>query len=347
MARKAVVLFNLGGPDNLEAVEPFLFNLFYDPAIIRVPKPIRYLIAKLISKRRAPIAQDIYRNIGGSSPLLQQTRDQAAALQTRLTDLLKSDEVKVFIAMRYWHPMTEQTVREVKAFGADEVILLPLYPQFSTTTTGSSVKEWKKFAKQVGLDAVTTELCCYPYDKGFIDANTALILEKLQQIPENKDRPRLLFSAHGLPKKIVDAGDPYQWQVEQSVAAIVKKLNIPDLDYTICYQSRVGPVEWIKPATEDEIERAGKENRSLMIIPVAFVSEHSETLVELDIEYAELAEQSGVPDYYRVPTVGVHAEYINGLADLVLGMERGKMTSLCGQAICPKSMTDCPFAKAN
>ncbi|WP_169543747.1 ferrochelatase [Sneathiella aquimaris] len=347
MARKAVVLFNLGGPDNLEAVEPFLFNLFYDPAIIRVPKPIRYLIAKLISKRRAPIAQDIYRNIGGSSPLLQQTRDQATALQTRLTDLLKSDEVKVFIAMRYWHPMTEQTVRDVKAFGADEVILLPLYPQFSTTTTGSSVKEWKKVAKQVGLDAVTTELCCYPDDKGFIDANTALILEKLQQIPENKDRPRLLFSAHGLPKKIVDAGDPYQWQVEQSVAAIVKKLNIPDLDYTICYQSRVGPVEWIKPATEDEIERAGKENRSLMIIPVAFVSEHSETLVELDIEYAELAEQSGVPDYYRVPTVGVHADYINGLADLVLGMERGKMTSLCGQAICPKSMADCPFAKVD
>ncbi len=337
MARKAVVLFNLGGPDSLEAVEPFLFNLFYDPAIIRLPTPIRFLIAKLISKRRAPIAQDIYRNIGGSSPLLSQTQDQADALLKSLLD--DGDEYEIFIAMRYWHPRASETVRAVVDFNPDEVILLPLYPQFSTTTTRSSVREWKREAEKIGLQAPTSTLCCYPNDAGFVKANVALIREKLAEV--EGDRPRLLFSAHGLPKKIVDAGDPYQWQVEQSVAAIVKELAMDDLDYRICYQSRVGPVEWISPATEDEIETAGQEKRSVMVIPVAFVSEHSETLVELDIEYAELAEEKGVPAYYRVPTAGIQPAFIEGLANLVKKQGGGRTQSLCGEAICPKNLGDC------
>ena len=337
MARKAVVLFNLGGPDSLEAVEPFLYNLFYDPAIIRLPTPFRFLIAKLISKRRAPIAQDIYRNIGGSSPLLSQTEDQADALLKSLQD--GGDDYKIFIAMRYWHPRASETVRAVADFKPEEVILLPLYPQFSTTTTRSSVREWKREAEKIGLQVPTSTLCCYPDDTGFVKANAALIREKLAKV--EGDQPRLLFSAHGLPKKIVDAGDPYQWQVEQSVAAIVKELAMDDLDYRICYQSRVGPVEWIGPATEDEIEEAGQEKRPVMIIPVAFVSEHSETLVELDIEYAELAEEKGVPAYYRVPTVGIEPAFIQGLADLVKKQGGGRTQSLCGEAICPKNLSDC------
>jgi len=340
MARKAVILFNLGGPDSLDAVKPFLFNLFYDPAIIRVPKPIRFLIAKLISSRRTPIAQDIYREIGGSSPILPQTLDQAAALDKALEG--EEDQYRSFVVMRYWHPRAEQVAREVKAFDPDEIILLPLYPQFSTTTSRSSIEEWKKEAVKVGLSCPHSTLCCYPDEEGFVAANVELIRGKLDEIAGEK--PRLLFSAHGLPKKIVDSGDPYQWQVEQTVAAIVNKLGEDNLDYRICYQSRVGPVEWIGPATEDEIERAGEENRPLMVVPVAFVSEHSETLVELDIEYAELAREKGVPEYYRVSTVGLHPAFIEGLASLVRGRQKGKTTSLCGKAICPKTHGDCALA---
>ena len=340
MARKAVVLFNLGGPDSLDAVKPFLFNLFNDPAIIRVPNPFRFLIAKLISSRRTPIAQDIYREIGGSSPILPQTVDQAEALDKALQG--EEDQYKSFVVMRYWHPRAEQVVREVKAYDPDEIILLPLYPQFSTTTSRSSIVEWKKEAEKAGLSCPHSTLCCYPDEEGFVAANVQLIRKKLEEIEGEK--PRLLFSAHGLPKKIVESGDPYQWQVEQTVAAIVRELGEDNLDYRICFQSRVGPVEWIGPATEEEIEQAGEEKRSLMVVPVAFVSEHSETLVELDIEYAELAEEKGVPGYYRVPTVGLHPAFIEGLASLVRRRKKGKTTSLCGRVICPKTSGDCALA---
>ena len=341
MARKAVVLFNLGGPDTLSAVEPFLFNLFYDPAIIGLTKPLRYLVAKLISKRRAPVAKEIYKLLGGKSPLLGQTRDQAKALEEYLND--DQDDYQVFIAMRYWHPRAEETVKQVANFDPDEVILLPLYPQYSTTTTGSSVEEWKKLATKAKLNCPTTSLCCYPKNLGFVEACVDLIQQKLSEIEGQK--PRLLFSAHGLPKKIIDAGDPYQWQVEQSVATIVEKLGIADLDYGICYQSRVGPVEWIKPATEDEIASAGAAKKSVMVIPVAFVSEHSETLVELDIEYAELAKSVGVPNYYRIPTVTTHPKFIEGLGDMVKSLAIGQLQSEKGPVICPDIHRACECRK--
>ncbi|MEH6404826.1 MAG: ferrochelatase [Sneathiella sp.] len=341
MARKAVVLFNLGGPDTLAAVEPFLFNLFYDPAIIGLPKPLRYLVAKLISKRRAPIAKEIYKLLGGGSPILVQTQDQATALEAYLSD--NKDEYKVFIAMRHWHPRADETVKNVANFDPDEVILLPLYPQYSTTTTGSSIKEWEKLAILAKLNCPTTSVCCYPQNSGFVGACVDLIQQKLSEI--EGERPRLLFSAHGLPKKIIEAGDPYQWQVEKSVAAIVEQLAISDLDYGICYQSRVGPVEWIKPATEDEINAAGLNKKSVMIIPVAFVSEHSETLVELDIEYAELAETAGVPDYYRIPTVTTHPKFIEGLGEMVKSLAIGTIQSEKGPVICPMTFGACECRK--
>ncbi|MBE7636074.1 ferrochelatase [Sneathiella sp. P13V-1] len=338
MARKAVVLFNLGGPDNLEAVEPFLFNLFYDPAIIRLPKPLRFLVAKLISKRRGPIAREIYENMGGRSPIVPQTEDQASSLSALLND--GGDEYQVFIAMRYWHPRAVQTVKDVKAFNPDEVILLPLYPQFSTTTTASSLEEWEGEAKRQGLEVPTSSICCYPDEAGFVEANAELIKAKLAEV-KGDQLPRLLFSAHGLPKKIVDAGDPYPWQVEQSVNAIMKALGRDDLEHLICFQSRVGPVEWIGPDTEEEIKRAGAEKRSVMVIPVAFVSEHSETLVELDIEYGELAKEVGIPEYLRVPTVTTNPFFVEGLARLVKGCQKNCMTSSCGKRICPANAAGC------
>ncbi|PJI38468.1 ferrochelatase [Ferrovibrio sp.] len=316
MKKTAVILFNLGGPDSLAAVQPFLFNLFSDPAIIRLPHPFRWLLAKLISTRRAPVAQEIYAKMGGRSPILPQTEAQARALE----DVL-GDGYRVFIAMRYWHPFSDQTAKAVKDWGAQRIVLLPLYPQFSTTTTASSFKDWHRAAAAAGLNVPTSEIVQYETDPGFIAAQTELLRERLAEA-ESKGAEagtgvRILFSAHGLPKKIVDAGDPYQKQVEASVAAVLKLLDRPELDSGICYQSRVGPLEWIGPATDAEITRAALEKRAIVVVPIAFVSEHSETLVELDIEYAELAQHNGAAAYIRIPTVGVQPAFIAGLAGLV------------------------------
>ena len=201
MSRTAVVLFNLGGPDRLEAVEPFLFNLFFDPAIVRLPTPLRWLVAKLISRRRAPIAQSIYRKLSGGSPLLANTEAQAAALAAALQAEAGRGEVKVFIAMRYWHPRAAETARQVAAFAPDQIVLLPLYPQYSTTTTASSMREWMHEAKAAGLVATTRTICCYPEEAGFIEVMADGLRAALRQFDQP---PRVLFSAHGLPKKIVE-----------------------------------------------------------------------------------------------------------------------------------------------
>jgi ferrochelatase len=344
MSKIAVVLFKLGGPDRPEAVQPFLFNLFNDPAIISAPGPIRWLLAKFISARRAPIAREIYRHLGGASPLLGNTEAQARALEMALADL---GEVRAFVAMRYWHPMTEQTVLDVQAYAPDQVVLLPLYPQFSVTTTGSSVKAWRRAARAAGLEASTSTICCYPSVSGFISEVAERIRPALRQAAAH-GRPRLMFSAHGLPKKIVERGDPYQWQVEQSAAAVAEALDEADLDWVICYQSRVGPLEWIGPATEAEILRAGQDKVPIVLTPIAFVSEHSETLVELDIEYRTLADESGVPAYLRVQTVGIGKQFIAGLAQLVrhsLSHDRA-LCSQDGARICPRRWGRCPQTEA-
>jgi len=310
--RIAVVLFNLGGPDSPEAIQPFLFNLFNDRAIIQLPNPLRWLLARFISSRRAPVAKEIYKHLGGKSPLLDLTLEQAAALEKKLAAV---GEVRCFVAMRYWHPMIVETAERVRDFAPDEIILLPLYPQYSTTTTGSSLNEWARARSVVGLSAPEKSICCYPDDPGWISAQVDLIRIALDGLGTDSET-RILFSAHGLPKKIVDAGDPYQSQVESTVGLIVHKLDT-DTDWVICYQSRVGRLEWIGPSTEDELKRAAEDGVQVLVVPVAFVSEHSETLVELDIEYRELAENLGVSAYHRVPAVGVHDQFISGLAGLV------------------------------
>jgi ferrochelatase len=340
MSKTAVVLFNLGGPDRPEAVRPFLFNLFNDPAIIGLPRMPRWLLAQFISRRRAPVAREIYAKLGGGSPLLANTEAQAQALQAALADL---GELRVFIAMRYWHPMTEQTVREVAAYGPDRIVLLPLYPQFSTTTSASSLAAWEQAAKAAGLTMPTRSLCCYPTEPGFIAEVAESLREAIVSL-ESEAPPRVLFSAHGLPKKIVARGDPYPWQVDATADAVAAALGETGLDWRVCYQSRVGPLEWIGPATDQEIEQAGKDRVPLVVVPIAFVSEHSETLVELDLEYAELARASGVPAYVRVRTVDDGARFIGGLAGLVRAalQEDLALRSQSGGRICPGRWGRCP-----
>lgn len=335
MAKRAVVLFNLGGPDGPEAVQPFLFNLFSDPAIISLPNPLRWFIAKLISKRRAPIAQKIYAEIGGQSPLLDLTREQADALEQNL-----GGESKVFIAMRYWHPMSASTALAVKNFDPDEIILLPLYPQFSLTTTGSSLKDWHQAAVKINLDTPTKAICCYPTEQNLIKAQADLLRQKL----ESSDQAmRVLFSAHGLPKKVIDKGDPYQGQIEQTAKAIAAAADLGGDQWRVCYQSRVGPLEWIGPSLDEEIKRAAADKIGLTILPIAFVSEHSETLVELDIEYKKMADDLNVPSYVRVPAVGTHPEFIAGLANLVNKASASDvdLISEMGNRICPTDRICC------
>jgi ferrochelatase len=330
----AVILFNLGGPDSPEAVRPFLQNLFSDPAIINLPALFRIPLARFIAARRAPIARAIYEKIGGKSPILAETQAQARALEEALSPL--GHEVKCFIAMRCWHPFTREAVTAAKAWGPDKIVLLPLYPQFSTTTTQSSLNEWRKEAARQELRVPQHEICCYPFEAGFVNAVAKLVEDGLARMRPGLQY-RVLFSAHGLPKRIIDGGDPYRWQVERTVEAILKRLDRPGLDWTICFQSRVGRLEWIKPATDAEITRGGAEGKGLIVVPVAFVSEHSETLVELDIEYGHVAHEGGVPDYIRVPTVQARAPFIEGLAELVaaaLGAS-GPITCAPGR-ICPQ-----------
>tara|TARA_R110000751_G_scaffold75533_6_gene152151 strand:+ start:2685 stop:3836 length:1152 start_codon:yes stop_codon:yes gene_type:complete len=322
--KRAIILFNLGGPDGPDAVKPFLFNLFNDPAIISLPNPFRYLLAKLISSRRAPVAQEIYAHLGGKSPLLELTQDQANALQTTLNDSDNGFENRCFIAMRYWKPFADETAKQVKSWGADEMILLPLYPQFSTTTSGSSVRDWKEACCKIGLTTPMKTACCYPTNPGFIDATADMVKEGYQRAQDqNKGAPRLLFSAHGVPKAVITKRqDPYQSQIEKSAQAVVDKMAIPGLDWIVCYQSKVGPMEWIGPSTEDEIKRAGKDGVPLVIVPIAFVTEHSETLVELDIEYREIADHLKIPVYERVRTVCSHSKFIAGLANVIEETQR-------------------------
>jgi ferrochelatase len=248
--------------------------------------------------------------------------------------------------MRYWRPFAAEAAQAVAAWGADRILLLPLYPQYSTTTTGSSLAEWRRIARRAGIAAPTASLCCYPEEAGFTTTMADRIGKALQALPGGT-RVRLLLSAHGLPKKIVQAGDPYQWQVERSAAAIVESLAMPGLDSVVCYQSRVGPLEWLGPATDAEIIRAGREGVGLIVAPIAFVSEHSETLVELDIEYRHLAEQHNVPFYHLVPTVGHDPAFIAGLARLIGSMDTRlvPVASGTGSRLCPGHFGRCAMAE--
>jgi len=307
MEKVAIILFNLGGADSPQAVKPFLFNLFNDPRIINLPRPLRYLLAKWISATRESKTKEIYNYLGGKSPILSETEAQAMALEKKL-----GKEYKVFIAMRYWYPRAEDIIKKVVSYGPKKVILLPLYPQFSTTTTLSSIEEWRRTSKS--LNAETYVIGCYYDHKFFINAHVKILADSLRKV-KDEDNYKIVFSAHGLPEKIIQKGDPYQFQVEKTVERIMQ--NFPDHpNYIISYQSKVGRLKWLEPSTEQVIMRAGEKGEGVIIVPISFVSEHSETLVELDIEYAKLAEKHNVPFYLRVETLGTEDLFIECLASM-------------------------------
>lgn len=348
--RIAIVLFNLGGPDSLKSVKQFLFNLFYDKAIINLPNPFRFFIAKIISITRNKKSQHLYSLIGNKSPLLEETESQRLALTQKLKETLK-EELEIFISMRYSNPSSRQVIEQINQYDPTDIILLPLYPQFSTTTTGSSIKDFMnsfhtskvKDSQHISIKTI----CCYPFDNEFITSHVSIIKESLANL-KNKENYRILFSAHGLPLKIIKAGDPYQWQIEKTVENIVYKLQLNDLDYRVSYQSRVGPVEWLGPNTEDEIDTAAREGKSIIVVPVAFISEHVETLVELDIEYRDIANKYGV-EYIRVPALGMNKFFINSLSNMVISLinqtsidkKANTITSSNNKRICPSNFPMC------
>jgi len=338
--KKAVILFNLGGPDKLENVKPFLFNLFYDPAILNLPIFLRYPLAKLISNRRAPIAKKIYEELGGSSPILKLTEEQAINLQKKLNKNEKNEEYKCFIVMRCWHPRAEEVIKNVKLYNPDEIILMPLYPQYSAATSGSSIKEWNDVCKNNNYKIKTSTICCYPTDENFINAHTKEIDKKIKDLKNFK----LIFSAHGLPEKNIKKGDPYQWQVEQSVSKIVENLNYNNLDWILSYQSRVGPLRWIGPSTDNVIIKNSKKGKNIVLVPIAFVSEHSETLVELDIEYKKLAQDNGCGQYIRIPALGINKDFINTLTNIIINKDLNNFEEgiFAPKNKCPSNFKKCP-----
>lgn len=344
--RVAIVLFNLGGPDQPAAIKPFLVNLFTDPAILRVPFFVRPFLARYIAQSRLAPARANYALLGGKSPLLELTRQQAAALEVALPEL----DAKCFIAMRYWHPFSDEAVRAVRDWAPDEVVLLPLYPQYSSTTTGSSLTAWREAAARAGLAADTAAICCYPTDSAYVAATATLLDEAWQSARVELDPAvplRVLFSAHGLPQSIVQRGDPYQWQIEQTVERVLLAWGRRDVDWRICYQSRATPQQWIGPSTEHEIERAANDKVAVLVVPIAFVSEHSETLVELDVEYRTLAVRLGIPGYYRMPALNSAPAFIAALAGLVRHARQigPGLCSQAGRRICPADRRNCPLVK--
>lgn len=342
MSKLAVVLFNLGGPDGPEAVKPFLENLFKDPAIIGLPGIVRVPLAKFIAARREETAKANYAIMGGGSPLLPETQKQADALQAALAAERPDLAVRVFISMRYWKPFADETAREVAAFAPDEIVLLPLYPQFSTTTTASSLKDWARAYRGPGKPHT---VCCYPDAHGLAQAHARAISQTWLRAGR-PSKIRLLFSAHGLPQKVIDAGDPYQVQVEataRTVAALLPELT----DWSVCYQSRVGPLKWLQPSTEDAVRQAAADGKGVLICPIAFVSEHVETLVELDHEYAEIARQVGCSPYLRAPTPTIDPALIDTLAKATLeALERGAAPAPFGTWQCPPTYGKCVCQKA-
>ncbi|HIK56954.1 MAG TPA: ferrochelatase [Synechococcales cyanobacterium M55_K2018_004] len=319
MGRVGVLLLNLGGPEQLEDVRPFLYNLFSDPEIIRLPIPwLQKPLAWLIASSRAAKSQENYRQIGGGSPLRRITEEQAQALQEELRQ--KGQEAQVYIGMRYWYPFTEEAIARIKRDGIERLVILPLYPQFSISTSGSSFRLLEEIWKHdPALTQIDYTVIASWYDRpGYLQAMADLIAQQLDQFP-NPDEVHLFFSAHGVPVSYVEeAGDPYQKEIEECTRLILKTLNRPNA-HTLAYQSRVGPVEWLRPYTEDAIaDLAAQGVQNLLVVPISFVSEHIETLQEIDIEYREVAEEAGIHNFQRVPALNTHPVFIAGLAEMVI-----------------------------
>jgi ferrochelatase len=351
----AVVVMNLGGPSSTKEIFPFLFRLFNDRYIIGLPQPFRFLLACLIAFFRLKKARPIYDAMGGQSPILALTLEQSQAIQASLQKIYKNDEIQCFVAMRYAHPLFHETYQKVKQWKPNKVILLPLYPQYSTTTTSSAIEAWKKLSFGFKKPALTHVVCCYPATNFFVEAHCEMIQDGYTSMQAKGNKPVLVFSAHGIPESLVKKGDPYQSHVEQSVWHIVKALEekMGPLEYRLAYQSKVGPMRWLGPSLDEVLENCGKDKKSVLVIPIAFVSEHSETLVELDQQYAELSVEWGIPAYGRVPALGTQKTFIQGLVETVhlfhQKTEQKKhitVQSADGKIYCSDMATACPCRKS-
>jgi ferrochelatase len=319
MGRKGVLLLNLGGPERLEDVRPFLYNLFADPEIIRLPSPLLQApLAWLISTSRAKKSQENYRKIGGGSPLRRITEAQAQALGEHLQE--QGHAIKVYVGMRYWHPFTEEAIAQIKRDQIEDLVILPLYPQFSISTSGSSFRLLERMWNQdPDLQKIKYTVVPSWYNcSNYLQAMADLIAQTIKQVKQ-PDQAHVFFSAHGVPISYVEeAGDPYQQEMEQCVVLIMNRLRRSNA-YTLAYQSRVGPVEWLQPYTDEAIISLAEQGvKELVVVPISFVSEHIETLEEIDMEYREIAEESGIETFARVPAPGTDTTFIQALADLVI-----------------------------
>ncbi|GAV67914.1 Ferrochelatase domain-containing protein [Cephalotus follicularis] len=319
-----VLLLNLGGPETLHDVQPFLFNLFADPDIIRLPRLFQFLqwpLAKLISVLRAPKSKEGYAAIGGGSPLRKITDEQAHALKTALE--AKNIPVNVYVGMRYWYPFTEEAIQQIKRDKITRLVVLPLYPQYSISTTGSSIRVLQSiFREDAYLSRLPLSIIQSWYQRaGYINSMADLIEKEVNKFA-NPGEVMIFFSAHGVPLTYVeDAGDPYKDQMEECIFLIMQELKARGIcnDHTLAYQSRVGPVQWLKPYTDEVLVELGHKGvKSLLAVPVSFVSEHIETLEEIDMEYKHLALESGIENWGRVPALNCTSSFIMDLADAVV-----------------------------
>lgn len=314
--RIGVVLFQLGGPDSLDAVEPFLRNLFSDPDIFDLPlaRIVRPIFARTIAKLRAQKVRRNFLEIGGKSPIGEYTDRQARALERKLCE---SIDARVFVAMRYWKPFSADAIERLREVNCNRLILLPLFPQYSVATTGSSMSEWRRCVTRVGFDSPTVLVDSYFEAPLYIDSVVDRIRQALARFPQGA-RPHLVFSAHGLPLKLIDAGDPYQRQIEQTVRLVVERGDF-ELPHTLCYQSKVGPGRWLQPGLLPILEKLGRDGEhAVLVIPIAFVSDHIETLSEIDIEARRDAARWGIRQFETMTGLNDSDLFISALAELVL-----------------------------
>ena len=335
--RIGVLLLNLGGPEKLDDVRPFLYNLFSDPDIIRLP--FRFLqkpLAWLISSRRHKKSGKYYEQIGGGSPLRRITDEQAQALEAELQK--RGLPVRTYVAMRYWHPFTEEALEQVKHDGITHLVVLPLYPQFSVSTTGSSLNRLNELMRGSEGGALsslqTSVICTWQDDPAYIRSLVESVKESLAKMPDQDPaRTHLVFSAHSVPVRYIDEGDPYLLHTQETVRLVMQGIGLP-YPHALSFQSKVGPVKWLEPSTDAMIRRLAADGATqLMLIPISFVSEHIETLYELDILYRNVAEEVGIRHYARVPALNCRPDFIAALANLV---EQELMSGHEGEKpICP------------
>ena len=316
--RVGVLLFNLGGPETLDDVRPFLFNLFSDPDIIRLPwRALQKPIAWLISKQRYKLSRGYYQKIGGGSPLRRITDEQARALEQELA--LRNIKAQAYVGMRYWQPLLEDAIEAIRRDEITHLVVLPLYPQFSISTTGSSLNRMNALIGANGAAARRVSVIeQWHDDPGYLDALTAAIVEELAGFPDqDRSHIHVVFSAHSVPVRYIEEGDPYLDQIKQTVNSVMDRLG-SDRPHSLSFQSKVGPVKWLRPSTDETIRKLASEGESqLLLVPVSFVSDHIETLYELDILYRHVAEEVGIAHYRRVPALNCRPDFIEALADLV------------------------------